>query len=203
MIPDARCGMVRRMHPFPSQFLLRFIRDARGVTAVEFAVIAPVLLLLLMGIVEYALIMLASSVMESATVISSRIGATGYANAGTSREETILASVRGRAGSLLDSRSLTVSSKFYSQFDQINDPEPFTDTNRNGRRDSGEPYTDVNGNGQWDSDMGQAGLGGAGDIVVYTVSYPWHVLTPIMRELMGTQGVVTITSRAVMKNEPF
>ncbi|MFV1959519.1 MAG: hypothetical protein ACC662_08930, partial [Planctomycetota bacterium] len=28
--------------------------------------------------------------------------------------------------------------------------EPFTDTNGNGRRDTGEPYTDSNGNGSWD-----------------------------------------------------
>src|SRR3546814_7682743 len=39
--------------------------------------------------------------------------------------------------------------------------EPFTDTNGNGRCDSGEPYQDDNNNKNWDKDGGNAGQGGA------------------------------------------
>ena len=44
---------------------------------------------------------------------------------------------------------------------------------------------DVNGNGQWDADMGEAGLGGPSDVVVYRLTYDWGIITPVMREVMG------------------
>lgn len=180
-----------------------WLRDCRGVTAIEFAVIAPVLMLLLFGIIEFSLIMLASNVMESATNISSRLSKTGYAEGSISREQTIINSLKAQAGSLLDTTKLTISTKYYQQFDQINDPEPYTDTNGNGSHDAGEPYTDINGNGQWDADMGLAGNGGPGDIVVFTVSYPWPISTPIISDLVGHNGTYTITTHAVVKNEPY
>lgn len=186
----------------PLPVLARFARCPCGVTAIEFAVIAPVLILMLFGILEFALIMLVTNMMESATAISSRLGKTGYSAAGISREETILASIRERAGELIDPAQLVITSKFYEQFDQIGDAEPWNDSNHNGTPEPGE-YTDINGNGHYDADMGLAGYGNADDIVVYTVRYPWGITTPIMRELIGRDGVYTITTHAVVKNEPY
>jgi hypothetical protein len=183
--------------------LRRLGRDRRGVTAIEFAIVAPVLLLLMFGIIEFSLIMFASNMMEGATAVSSRLGKTGYVEDGQTREETIINAIRSRTDGFLDTNLFTVTSKFYKQYDQINDPEPWNDTNGNGVPEAGE-YTDINGNGQWDSDMAQAGYGGADDVVVYTISYPWPIITPIMREVMGNaQGNFTITAHAVVKNEPY
>jgi hypothetical protein len=67
----------------------------------------------------------------------------------------------------------------------------------------GETYTDVNGNGNWDPDEGSSGSGNAGDVVVYTVSYPWTITTPIMSSLIGANGTYAITAHAVVKNEPY
>lgn len=186
------------------RFMLRaFVRAREGATAIEFAVVAPVLMLLMFGIIEFSLIMLVSNIMESATSISSRLAKTGYAESGMSREETILASVEEHAGTLLDPAKLTVTSKYYAQFDQIGDAEPWNDANHNGVAEAGE-YDDINGNNQYDSDMGLAGYGNAEDIVVYTVSYPWAVMTPILREIIGdAQGNFTVTAHAVVKNEPY
>lgn len=182
---------------------LRLLRHEGGVTALEFAVVAPVFMLLLMGIVEFALIMVVYNVMEGATAVSSRLGKTGYTAAGVTREQTIMSAITTRAGSLIDPLSLTVTSKFYKQYDQINDPEPYSDANANGSYDAGETYTDINGNGQWDPDMGASGYGSAGDIVVYQVSYPWAISTPVISSLVGAGGIYTITTHAVVKNEPY
>lgn len=184
-------------------FIQRLWRAREGVTAIEFAVLAPVLLLLMFAILEFSLIMLVSNVMESATSITSRLGRTGFIEAGKSREQTILASIEKRAGTMLDAGKLSITAKHYEQFDQIGDAEPWTDTNGNGIADPGE-YDDINGNGQYDSDMGLAGYGDAEDIVVYTVEYPWQIMTPIMREFLGdAQGIFPITAHAVVKNEPY
>lgn len=183
--------------------LRRFWRANEGVSAIEFAIVVPVLLLLIFGIVEFATIMLVANIMENATSISSRLGKTGYTASGQSRSDTIRASVIARAGGLVDSNKLTITSKFYKQFDQINNAEPWNDANGNGLAEVGE-YTDINGNGQYDSDMGLAGFGNAEDIVVYTVNYPWSIMTPIMREIIGNgNGEFPITARAVVKNEPY
>lgn len=181
----------------------RFGRDHQGVSALEFAILAPVLLLILFGVLEFAMIMLLTNILENATAITSRLGKTGYSEAGSSRSATILDAVKARAGNLIDPEQLSISSKYYAQFDQIGDAEPWNDTNHNGVPDPGE-YTDVNGNGHWDADMGTAGYGNAEDIVVYTVSYPWPIMTPIMREIIGdTNGNFTIRAHAVVKNEPY
>lgn len=183
--------------------LSSLIRRVDGVSAIEFALIAPTLLLLLFGIIEFSLIMMVQSVMEGATAAASRLGKTGYSANGLTREQTILQAITTRAGSLIAPASLTIQSKFYKQFDQINDPEPYTDSNHNGYYDAGEPFTDINGNAVWDADMGTSGYGSAGDVVVYTVSYPWIILTPVMGDIIGTHGVFTITTHAVVKNEPY
>jgi Flp pilus assembly protein TadG len=185
------------------RLLCRLYREERGVTAIEFAVVAPVLSLLLLGIIEFAMIMIVYNTMEGATAISSRLGKTGFTEVNLTRQQTILNAITNRAGSLIDVSKLTVTSKFYKQYDQINDPEPFIDTNANGSYDAGECYTDINGNAQWDSDMGASGYGSAGDVVVYSVSYPWGLATPVISSLLGENGIYTITTRAVVKNEPY
>jgi len=217
-----------RMQPFK-----RVLRQQDGNVIIEFAIIAPVLLLIVFGIVELSLIMYTQSVMEGATTISARLGKTGYTEDGISREQTILDALNAHATGFVDVSRFTIESKSYGQFDEIGDAEPYVDTNGNGAYDgaeaytdqngngaydSGEPYvdsdgngahgtgetyTDVNGNGSWDEDMGEAGYGDANDIVVYTVNYPWSIMTPMMSAIMGDNGVITLTASAVVKNEPY
>ena len=183
--------------------LRKFGSAEGGVTAIEFAVVAPVMCILIMGIIEFAVVMMVYNVMEGATATSARTGKTDYIDGSGTRQQTILDQITARAGSLLDPTKLTVTTKYYKQYDQIGDPEPYVDTNHNGQYDPGEPFTDINGNGVWDADMGQSGFGSAGDIVVYTVSYPWPISTPIVSSFIGTNGIFTITTHAVVKNEPY
>jgi len=181
----------------------QFKQAQDGVTAIEFAVIAPVMLLLVFGIIEFGIIMMVYNVMEGATAVSSRLGKTGYVASGLTRQQTIVNAITARAGALLDPNKITVTSKFYKQYDQINDPSPISTRMAMVAYNSGETYTDINGNGQWDADMGASGYGSAGDVVVYTVSYPWSVATPIISDLIATNGIFTITTHAVVKNEPY
>lgn len=187
----------------PTTHMSAFWRNEQGVTAIEFAVVAPVLLLMLFAIIEFSFIMLVNNMMESATSVTSRLGKTGFNTAGLTREQTILATVRNRVGSFIDGNNLILTTRVYDQFDQIGDAEPWTDTNGNNMADTGE-YDDINGNGTYDTDMARAGYGNAEDIVVYTITYPWSIQTPIMRELIGdTNGYFNIKTTAVVKNEPY
>ena len=59
----------------------------------------------------------------------------------------------------------------------------------------------MNGNGTWDVDMGEAGLGGPSDVVVYRLSYAWGVITPLMQNIIGES--VTHVSSVAVRNEPY
>ena len=68
-------------------------------------------------------------------------------------------------------------------------------------RAAGVNFQDINGNGVWDQDMGIAGLGNPGDVVVYTVSYPWQIMTPVVQGIIG--NTFNISARTVVRNEPY
>lgn len=178
------------------------LRDESGIAALEFAMVTPVLLLMLMGIIELAMIMFTTAVMESATNITSRLGKTGYVAEGTTREQQIIDSVANRTAGLLDPEKITIDSKVYSDFNNIGQPEPcLSPTSSPCPGTPGVHFIDINGNGTWDADMGKAGLGDAGDVVVYTVSYPWHVMTPLISNIIGDPFDLTV--RTVVRNEPY
>ncbi len=194
------------MRPFSQ--IQRCLGCQDGTTAVEFGLISPVLFLLVMGIVESGLIMSAQNTLESATYVASRTGRTGFVEAGKTQEETIMDTLEERASLFMNTEyasieAMTVETKTYAGFDDIDEPEPFVDANGNGERDDGENFTDINGNGEWDEDRGGGGYGSSGEIVVYTVTYPWPLFTPLVSHFIGTDGIYTLSSRAVVKNEPF
>lgn len=193
------------------RFLARFWAANEGVTAMEFAFVAPVLILFIMGVIEASMLMFVQNILESATFNASRLGKTGFATSGLTREQTIRNMIDDRAGGLLDPDLIEFDSVAYGGgFGDVNQPEPFTDTDHNGMRNGAEPYVDSNGNGQWDADMGMAGLGTAGDVVVYTVRYPWTLITPIASSFFrdevrdpDDEPIITLTARAVVRNEPY
>lgn len=182
--------------------------DRQGATALEFALVAPVLLTLVFGTIEMGLTMLAQDVMESASFAASRLGKTGYSETGdfedqAAREVAMRTILNSRMGVLLTADKVSITTRAYNQFDQIGQPEPFIDANGNGVRDDGENYTDVNLNGSYDSDMGAAGLGNARQVVVYTISYPWRITTPFIGKLLSPDGILHLTARTVVQNEPY
>jgi hypothetical protein len=186
------------------KLLRQLFKHEEGVAAVELAIVMPIFALMVCGILETAFIMYASAVMEGATTSSSRLGKTGFTDTSQSRQDLIYNMIKGQCGLLIDINKVSITTMTYSNFDKIGDPEVFTDSNGNGVYNLGETYTDTNGNGQWDSDMGQTGLGGAGDVVLYRVTYPWDVLTPMMKYFFGGgTGTYTLTSSMVVKNEPY
>ena len=179
-----------------------FVSNESGLTVIEFAFMAPVFLLLVTGVIEFSLIMFTSTVMESATSITSRVGKTGYSPSGVTRQQEIIDTVNTRTAGLLDPAKITITSEVYSDFNNIGQPEPcISPPTAPCTGTPGINFVDINGNGTWDADMGTAGLGNAGDVVVYTVSYPWPVTSPMISYILG--ATYTITARSVVRNEPF
>jgi len=175
------------------------IRDERGVTVLEFALVAPVFLLLVMGICELGYQAYVQAVLTGAVQKSGRDSA--LQGAATSVvDNSVLTQVQAASPRAGFAGGYPIR-KNYSQFGDIR-AEPFVDLNANSIRDAGECFTDVNGNGAWDADPGKSGQGGANDVVVYTVSVVYPQLFPLA-SWMGWGTNQRLTATTILKNQPF
>ncbi|MGE5147824.1 MAG: TadE/TadG family type IV pilus assembly protein [Candidatus Eiseniibacteriota bacterium] len=178
----------------------RLRREEDGSEAIEFVLIFPGFLLILMGAVEFTMVVFVGSILESAMAEASRFGITGATPPGVTREDQVKAIVKEKTYGLIDMSKADFQTLVYPTFADIGQGEPYTDSNGNGQYDAGEPYNDVNGNGQWDADMGVAGLGGPGDIVLYKISYTWGMLTPVLEPIVGS---IKESASIAVRNEPY
>lgn len=184
-------------------WLVRLAGDRCGQAMVEFALIGPMFITLLLGIFEIAGFLLVNTLLEGGAREAARFGITGREIGSGNREDRIRQIVEDHAVGIIEASDIDLDTKVYRSFDRIGEPEAFTDVNGNGAYDPGEPFDDVNGNGEWDDDQGSDGLGTAGDIVVYTISYDWQVMTPLFRPLFPRDGLVTIETSLAVRNEPW
>jgi hypothetical protein len=173
----------------------------RGQAMVEFAFLAPAFLGLLAAIMEFSGIMFAQAVLEGSAREASRYGITGFTMEGVSREDQIMSIVEQNTYGVIDLDQLVMETLVYDDFADVGQPEPFTDENDNDVYDDGEPFTDINGNGGWDEDMGAAGLGGPGAVVVYRMSYDWPIMIPLFRPIFG--DTINLQANVAVRNEPF
>jgi TadE-like protein len=194
--------MQRRFWPCAAAGSLRGApRSEHGGAMIEFAFLAPIFIGLLCAIMEFSGIMFVQAILEGSAREASRYGITGFTLEGVSREDQILAIVEDNTYGIIDMDELQMETLVYEEFGDIGEPEPFTDENGNEIWDAGESYTDINGNGTWDPDMGAAGLGGPGAVVVYRMSYDWDIMIPMFRPFFG--DAITLQSNIAVRNEPF
>ena len=190
---------------WPAAEALRSARAAvagdGGKAIVEFALVAPIFLGITLSILEFSGIMFVQTLLEGGAREASRYGLTGQQPEGVSRDDMILQIVSENSYGIIDVDELEMETRVYDNFDEVGQPEPFTDENGNDAYDDGELYTDVNGNNSWDDDMGAAGLGGPGEVVVYQMSYDWPIMIPLFQPFFGDH--VTLQANIAVRNEPF
>jgi Flp pilus assembly protein TadG len=188
--------------------LLGFARAQSGAAAIEFALALPPLVLLIIGMFEVAVAMFVSTSVENALREASRYGITGEMPAGMTRQEQILQLIEENTFGMLDPDTTNITFMKYASFQDVGQPEPFTDTPapsplNNGKYDPGENYVDLNGNNQWDADRGTAGVGASGEVVRYKVDYEWQLMTPLLSSMLGDNGVFHMSASVVVRNEPY
>ena len=173
------------------------LRDERGVTITEFALIAPVLLIMLMGIFDLGYNMYAKSVLQGAMQQAARDA--------TIEGATALAldnRVRGQVHSIVPRANVTFTRRSYGSFIDVARAEDYDDVNGNGACDDGEPFEDANGNGYWDDDRGTSGNGDAREAVLYTASMSYARAFPLAG-LIGISPDFSTSATTVLRNQPF
>lgn len=181
-------------------------RDETGVTVIEFAFVAPVMIILLGGLLELGYVAFARSTLESSILVAAR--ASKVAECPDENADLIragLATAMSHVASADGNPPVLVVKSYGNNFGNVGNPEPFNDINGDGQFDDGEAYTDINGNGQWDADMGKSGNFGAfGEVVAFSASYNVPSILPYMsKALNNTDGFYTIRAETVVRNEPF
>jgi Flp pilus assembly pilin Flp len=174
-------------------------RNQRGTTAIEFGFVALPVIYLMVGVVEFSVAMTVANSLEAATNLSSRLGKTGYVADQMTQKATIEAEIKRRVGPLIDMDKLEIKTTAYKDFEDLDVQEPWNDANADGVPQTGE-YTDTNGNNFCD---GCSGLGSGENVAIYTITYPWKIMTPLIGAIVGEDGIITLTAYSVVKNEPF
>jgi Flp pilus assembly protein TadG len=176
----------------------KLLTSNEGAAITEFALVAPVMLLMLVGFFDIGHSIYVRSVLHGAVQKAGRDSTIEASN--TSAIDTM---VRGQVKPVAGQFANFASERFsYTGFGQVGEPEEFVDANANDEFDTGECFEDVNGNGNWDADMGASGQGGASDVVMYrmTVSYPR--MFP-MAGLLGWSDDISVTASTVLRNQPY
>ena len=179
--------------------LRRLTSDRKGATLVEFAMVAPVLLMLLMGMFDLGYNIYTKTLLEGAVQQAARDSTIEGASSGDSG---IDAAVTEAVRAITPQAKLSFNRQAYTNFSDVSEPEDFTDVNGDGICSDGEPFEDVNGNDSWDADRGIDGFGGARDAVLYTVSVEYPRLFPVAN-LIGLSPTFTTESVTVLRNQPF
>lgn len=176
--------------------------DQRGVSIVEFALVAPVLLLLLMGIFDIGHTLYVRAVLEGEMQRAARGSALETATIArqTALDDQVRAQVlriAGQGGTVLFTRKAYLT----YQAAQAKE-EPFIDADHDGICNHGESFDDWNGNGLRDLDGARNSQGTARDAVAYTAQVTYPRLFP-MAYLMGWSSNSVITATSVLRNQPF
>jgi hypothetical protein len=203
---------------------------------IEFALIFPLVLLITFGIMEISLCMVSLVTLEGGLKEASRYGITSQTptaaqmtaiqsqiptafSGADDRTKQIMAILNQNTLDLIDLNTATISTQIFGSFSVVKNGEPYSDVNSNGQYDgpgspgvpaAGEPFSDMNCNGVRDGPgSSSTGVGAAGNIVVYTVTYNWRILTPMIGQYLGQPDpgrpgryLIPMKASIVVKNEP-
>ncbi len=192
------------------KLIRRLRKNKSGIAIVEFAVLAPTFMLMLMAFYDFAHSLWAKSVIEGALQKAAR-------DNGLNTTATTQTAIDTRVRELikLTNRDATVqfSRRFYKNYMKasLKEHEPFIDSeqtvgpitwSRDNFCNHGEPYDDRNWNGVWDADGADNGQGGAQDDTIYTVTVSYPRLFPL-HNFLGWSRTVSVSAATILQNQPW
>jgi Flp pilus assembly protein TadG len=174
-------------------------RDNAGVTVVEFALIAPALLLSILGIMDIGYNIYTQTLLRGAIQKAARDSSIeGSGNSVAAIDARVTRAVR----EIAPNADIDFNRMAYTNFSDVAVAEDFTDLDNDGQCNNGEPFEDVNGNNSWDADRGSEGQGGARDAVLYTVNVRYDRAFPLA-PMIGLPSTVGTSASTVLRNQPF
>ncbi len=196
-------GSVRRRDGARAFLRNDFVRNDKGATAVEFALVAAPFLALLVALLQTAMVFFAARMLDEITEEASRYVLTGQAqtaNMSASQFRTHVctgdAVLTKLVSALFTCNNFLINAQSYSNFAAANTNDPIAGFNGSNQA------VDSNGNVMtmvW-------APGNPGDIVVLQIMYQWPVIGGPLGFSLSTpnsNGNQLLMSTAVFKNEPY
>ena len=172
-------------------------RDEDGATIVEFALIAPTLLLMLIGMFDISYNIYSTTLLQGSVQKAARSSTLEGAS-----DRAIDARVRSVVRDLVPDAKIAFARRSYAQYSDVGRAEDFEDIDGNGRCNAGEAFEDANGNAYWDDERGADGMGGARDAVLYTVDVEYPRAFPLAA-MIGISPVHRTRATTILRNQPF
>lgn len=165
----------------------RFSGAQQGTTAIEFALIAPVFIALLVAIFETALFLFAQANLQNAAMQAGRLFMTGQAQNGNMTQSQFQSAVCPMVQVLFNCGNLVIVVQSYASYASANTSAP-------------QLY---NSNGTLSS--GTYSPGSPGDLMVVQIAYPWSLVTgplgfTLVNQSNGTAEIMGVTAFRV---EPY
>lgn len=161
-----------------------------GSAAIEFAVIAPALFILLFGIIETGVLYFANSTLQNATDDTARLIRTGQLS-GTLTADTLRTNICAELSPLVSAANcaanLQIDLRSYTSF-------------------TGTSYgTVTKSDGSVDTSKLQVQSVGACSVVLMRAFYPWSIMTPMMQPLLEnmSNGQHLLSAAAAFRTEPY
>lgn len=165
-----------------------YLKDRRGVTAIEFGLIATPFFFMLIGIIEMALMFTSQSLLEASTTQAARQIRTGQIQqAGGDMEQAFRTLVCDFAEVLIPCDDIQFQVMNINSFQDAEDfPPPTYDEDGNLEDQGFDP-------------------GGSDDIVMIRVAYSYPIITPLMSEVLNNDGGThrRMISTIVLQTEPY
>ncbi len=191
---------IKPTHPTHGKRASRLARDTRGAAVTEFGFVAPLFMIILMGVFDashttYTTALLHGAMQKAGRDLTLEDAGSQEANI----DQRVISQVKNVVP---DEATITLEKLSHFDFEDIGEAEEYTDTNGDGICNSGEPYEDANNNGSWDANRGEDGIGGARDAVLYTAIVRYDRMFP-MAGLVGMSEQVELRASTVLRNQPF
>ncbi|MEY4619845.1 MAG: hypothetical protein RIS65_1017 [Pseudomonadota bacterium] len=184
--------------------IAKFISNEDGASIVEFALIAPIVTMMVMGTMDIGHSLLVRSTLDGAVQDAARSssleGATSLV-----QQDLIDERVKSTVRELAPGANVSVSRRYYKTFSTAalaRAEEVIEQSPGNLKCDRGESFMDANGNGVWDADGGSDGQGGAKDIVIITFKVSYPRIFPLAA-MLGWPANVEMQTGSILANQPY
>jgi Flp pilus assembly protein TadG len=151
------------------------MRERKGQTIVEFALVLPIIFLMIFGLIDLGVMFYVNLTMQQAVREGARASVVGSSSGGPTQRAALIQTIRANSNGLYDK-------------DAHGSPQLTT-------------YIVTPGSSAFKNFTG-SDIGGAGQIVMVQLDYTWPLLTHILSPFF-TNDEYSFTVKATMRNEQF
>ena len=180
----ARAHRLSALAPWRRRRVNELLRDERGSAVIEFALVGPPFILLLVGTLEIALMFFTSTVIEGATKEAARQIRTGQIQTEADPLVAFQAELCDALVNVIDCSDVIFNVQTFASFGEVSMPIELDE----------------------DGEIINTGFtpGGSSEITVVRAMYRWNFITPLISELIPAGlGGNLIVSTVAFQNEPY